>query len=179
MIGSQDFKRAMTRLAGAVSVITTCDEQGQPWGFTASAFCSLSLEPPLVLFCLSEDADCYQAFVRARFFAIHLLSEQQRDLAQLFASKGQAKYQETTFVPGKLNLPLLPGSLVTLECSRLNAYPGGDHSIFTGLVEYGKLAETDPAARPLLYYAHTYGTFTSLASSEEPAHPPGQKERSA
>ena len=179
MISSQDFKRAMARLAGAVSVITTCDAQGQPWGFTASAFCSLSLEPPLVLFCLSENADCYQAFVRARFFAINLLSEQQRDLAQLFASKGQAKYQEATFVPGKLNLPLLPGAPVTLECSRLNAYPGGDHSIFTGLVEYCELAKTDPSTGPLLYYAHTYGTFTALAPGEEPAKLPGQKERSS
>ncbi len=179
MISSQDFKRAMARLAGAVSVITTRDEQGQPWGFTASAFCSLSLEPPLVLFCLSEDADCYQAFVRAHFFAINLLSEQQRDLAQLFASKGRTKYEETTFVQGKLNLPLLPETLVALECSRLNAYPGGDHSIFTGLVEYGDLANINLAARPLLYYSHAYGTFTALASREEPAKLPGQKERSA
>lgn len=178
MINSQDFKQAMARLASAVSVITTRDEQGEPRGFTASAFCSLSLEPPLVLFCLSENADCYQAFIRARLFAINLLSEQQRDLAQLFASKGQAKYQETAFAWGKLNLPLLPGALATLECSRLNAYPGGDHSIFTGLVEYGELAEAQLAACPLLYYSHTYGTFTALASREEPAHLPGQKERS-
>ena len=179
MISTQDFKQAMARLAGAVSIITTCDEQGQPWGFTASAFCSLSLEPPLVLFCLSEDADCYQAFVRARFFAINLLSEQQRDLAQLFAHKGQAKYHETTFAQGKLNLPLLPGTLVALECSRLNAYSGGDHSIFTGLVEYGELTEVNLAACPLLYYSHTYGSFTALASRDQPANLPGQKERSA
>jgi len=179
MISTQDFKQAMARLAGAVSIITTRDEQGQPWGFTASAFCSLSLDPPLVLFCLSEDADCYQAFVRARFFAINLLSEQQCNLAQLFANKGRAKYHETTFVQGKLNLPLLPETLVAIECSRLNAYPGGDHSIFTGLVEYGGLAEANLAAHPLLYCSHTYGTFTALASRDQPVNLPGQKERSA
>lgn len=176
MIGSQDFKQAMARLAGAVSVITTYDEQCQPWGFTASAFCSLSLEPPLVLFCLSEDADCYQAFIHARFFALNLLSEQQRDLAQHFAQKGRAKYQETTFVPGRLNLPLLPGALVVLECSRLNAYPGGDHSIFTGLVEYSETPDIHPA-RPLLYATHRYGTFAALAERAEPGPVPDQKER--
>jgi flavin reductase ActVB len=179
MIGSQQFKQAMARLAGAVSVITTYDEHCQPWGFTASSLCSLSLQPPLVLFCLSEDADCYQAFLHARFFAINLLSEQQRDLAQRFAHKGRAKYQETTFVQGKLNLPLLPGTLTALECSRLNAYPGGDHRIFTGLVEYSQSAQLNPAARPLLYSIHTYGTFTALLSSEELAPLPDQKERSA
>jgi flavin reductase ActVB len=179
MIGAQDFKRAMARLAGAVSVITTCDEQRQPWGFTASAFCSLSLEPPLVLFCLHEEADCYQAFIQARFFAINLLSEHQRNLAQRFAQKGRDKYQETTFVPGKLQLPVLPATLATLECSRLNAYPGGDHCIFTGQVEYSQASESHPAARPLLYYTQTYGTFTALAPGEKPVRLPDQKERSA
>jgi flavin reductase ActVB len=178
MIGPQQFKRAMALLTGAVSVITTYDEHCQPWGFTASSFCSLSLQPPLVLFCLSEDADCYQAFLHARFFALNLLCEQQRDLAQRFAYKGRAKYQETTFVQGKLNLPLLPGTLAALECSRLNAYPGGDHRIFTGLVEYSEAAELTPAARPLLYSTHTYGTFTALTSSKEPGPLPDQKERS-
>lgn len=179
MIAAQDFKQAMARLAGAVCVITTCDEQRQIWGFTASAFCSLSLEPPLVLFCLSADADCYQAFLHARCFAVNLLTQEQHDLAQRFACKGRAKYQETAFVPGQLDLPLLPGALAVLECSRLNAYPGGDHSIFTGLVEYTEVADSGPAACPLLYYTHTYGTFTALSSREAPAHLPDQKERSA
>jgi flavin reductase (DIM6/NTAB) family NADH-FMN oxidoreductase RutF len=82
-------------------------------------------------------------------------------------------------VQGKLNLPLLPGTLTALECSRLNAYPGGDHRIFTGLVEYSQSAQLNPAARPLLYSIHTYGTFTALLSSEELAPLPDQKERSA
>ncbi|HEY1351367.1 MAG TPA: flavin reductase family protein [Ktedonobacteraceae bacterium] len=179
MIGAQDFKQVMARLAGAVSVITTCDEQHQPWGFTASAFCSLSLEPPLILFCLHQEADCYQAFLQARFFALNLLSEHQRDLAQRFAQKGRTKYQETTFVPGTLQVPLLPATLATLECSRINAYPGGDHCIFTGLVEYSQVSESHPGIRPLLYATQTYGTFTALVPGEKPAHLPDQKESSA
>jgi flavin reductase ActVB len=159
MISAQDFKRAMARLAGAVNVITTRDEQGQAWGFTATAFCSLSLQPPLVLFCLGQDADCYQAFLRARSFAVNMLSEQQRELAQRFATKGRAKYRETAFAGGKPGPPLLPGSLVTLECSVQNIYPGGDHSIITGLVERAELAGDGAGNHPLLYYAQTYGTF--------------------
>lgn len=161
MIASQDFKRTLAQLAGAVTVITTSDAQEQPWGFTATAFCSLSLNPPLVLCCLSHDADCYQAFLSRRAFAVNILSEQQCALAQRFATKGRAKYQQTQFANGQLGLPLLPGALVTLECSLRDAYPGGDHSILVGLVEHGELGNIS-TARPLLYYAQTYGSFTAL-----------------
>ncbi len=162
MIASQDFKRTLAQLAGAVTVITTCDTQGQPWGFTATAFCSLSLNPPLVLCCLSCAADCYQAFPDRQAFAVNILSEQQCSLAQRFATKGMAKYHQTQFTTGQLGLPLLPGALVTLECSLHNVYPGGDHSILIGLVEHGELADEAATARPLLYYAQMYGSFTGL-----------------
>jgi flavin reductase ActVB len=164
MIASQDFKRAMAQLTGAVTVITTCDEQGQPWGFTATAFSSLSLDPPLVLCCLSRDADCSQVFLAGHTFAVNILTEQQRYLAQRFATKGRAKYHETPFTSGKLGLPLLPAALVTLECSIQNIYPGGDHSILVGLVEHGE-ASSAPVGQPLLYYAQMYGSFAKLATT--------------
>ena len=162
MIAPQDFKRALAQLAGAVTVITTRDAQGQPWGFTATAFCSLSLNPPLVLCCLSRDADCYQAFVAGQVFAVNILSEQQRPLAQRFATKGRDKYHQAQFNIGQLGLPLLPGVLVTLECSLQNVYPGGDHSILVGLVEHGDQADEGSASRPLLYYTQAYGSFAAL-----------------
>ena len=157
----------MARLAGAVTVITTRDESGLPWGFTATAFCSLSLEPPLVLFCLSQDADCYQAFLNGHCFAVNLLHERQRDLAQRFATRGRTKYEGIAFTRGRLDLPLLPEAPTTLECSIWSVYPGGDHSIFTGLVEHSAQAEAAPEERPLLYYTQTDGTFAPLIESEE------------
>lgn len=177
MIVSQDFKRAMARLAGAVTVITTRDEQGQAWGFTATTFCSLSLEPPLVLFCLSQDADCYQAFTHGRVFAVHMLAEEQRDLARRFATKGRTKYQGIVFGEGNLGLPLLPGSLVTLECSVQNVYPGGDHSILVGLVEYEEHLAAGSTARPLLYYMQNYGTFTDQLGVGEQVDTISKKEK--
>lgn len=177
MIAPQDFKRALAQLAGAVTVITTCDEAGQPWGFTATAFCSLSLNPPLVLFCLSKDADCYQAFTRGHAFAAHMLAERQHDLAQRFATKGRDKYREIAFSSGRLGPPLLNGALVTLECSVQHVYPGGDHSILTGLVEYSEQAEL--SEQPLLYYTQTYGTFAALPSPGEPIHLAQKKETNA
>jgi flavin reductase ActVB len=162
MIAIEDFKRTLAHLAGAVTIITTCDAAGQPYGFTATSLCSLSLEPPLVLFCLGRSADCYRVFAgaarvspmgadmdpeggsapaarqkRAPCFAVNLLSAEQEGLARLFATKGGRKYRETRFVSGRTGAPLLPEALAILEGHIWRRYPGGDHGIFVGLVEHG------------------------------------------
>ncbi len=159
MIASQDFKHVLAHLAGAVTIITTCDDARQPWGFTATSFCSLSLEPPLVLCCLSHDADCYQAFINGRAFAVNILADHQVDLSQRFATKGRDKYREIGFEVGQMSLPVIPGALAVLECSLYNIYDGGDHSIIVGQVEHGYQHDRAMPPSPLLYYEHRYGTF--------------------
>jgi len=161
-ISSQDFKETLAHLAGAVTVITTCDVEGQPRGFTATSFCSVSLEPPLVLCCLSTDADCYAAFADARYFAVNILTKQQEAESQRFAFSGSEKYRGVAFERGQTGMPLLANSLATLECSLYAKYPGGDHIIILGLVEHGNITSSEEAGKPLLYYAHQYGTFASL-----------------
>lgn len=158
-ISSQDFKETLAQLAGAVTVITTYDAEGQPRGFTATSFCSVSLEPPLVLCCLSIDADCYTAFADARYFAVNILTEQQEEESQRFAFSGSEKYSGVAFVSGQTGMPLLANRLATLECSVYARYPGGDHVIILGLVEHGNITMPENSAKPLLYYAHHYGTF--------------------
>jgi flavin reductase (DIM6/NTAB) family NADH-FMN oxidoreductase RutF len=161
-ITPENFKMFMAQLAGAVTIITTRDAHRQVWGFTASSVCSVSLEPPLVLFCLEQSADCYPAFLESKSFAINFLSAEQSALSALFAMKGSAKYRETPFVEGAFDLPLLPGALVHLECSVFARYPGGDHIIFVGQVEGGVQAAAEGTPQPLLYYARSYGTFARL-----------------
>ncbi len=166
-ITAENFKALMAHLAGAVTIITTRDADGQIWGFTASSVCSVSLEPPLVLFCLDYTADCYPAFQESNIFAINFLSSEQSDLSALFAMKGSAKYRETPFTEGAFALPLLPGALAHLECSVYARYPGGDHTIIVGQVEGGAQAEAEATLQPLLYYARAYGTFTPLAQTKD------------
>ncbi len=161
-IPPENFKMFMAQLAGAVTIITTRDTQRQVWGFTASSVCSVSLEPPLVLFCLEQSADCYPAFLESKTFAINFLAAEQSALSVLFAMKGSAKYRETPFIEGAFDLPLLPGALVHLECSVFARYPGGDHTIFVGQVEGGIQAAAEGVPQPLLYYARSYGTFAPL-----------------
>lgn len=157
---AQNFKLVQAHLAGAVTIITTRDADGYPWGFTATSFCSLSLDPPLVLFCLDASADCAHAFVNGYHFAVNILSDQQRDLSRLFATKGNGKYQSVEFTPGLTGAPLLPGCLAYLECSIYAIHPGGDHHIIVGLVQHGQTDLPGRGDRPLLYYTRTYGTFT-------------------
>src|SRR5579872_584792 len=99
-ITTERYKDLLAHLAGAVAVVTTRDAAGQVWGFTASSFCSLSLDPPLVLFCLAHSADCYAAFTVADSFAISMLTAQQAEISQRFAMKGSAKYEGVRFVEG-------------------------------------------------------------------------------
>jgi flavin reductase ActVB len=161
-VSAHNFKAALSHLVGAVTIVTTRDADGQPWGFTATSFCSLSLDPPLVLVCLATSADCYPAFTTSPRFAVNLLSTQQRDLSQRFATKGTAKYRETQFEDGPGGLPLLPESLAYMECRVRDIYPGGDHIILVGLVEHTSENTNGYNDIPLLYYARTYGTFTPL-----------------
>jgi len=161
-ITTETFKALLAQLAGAVTIITTRDADGQVWGFTASSVCSVSLEPPLALFCLEHTADCYLAFQERNLFAINMLSSEQSELSALFAQKGSAKYRETPFTEGPFGLPLLPSALVHLECSVFARYPGGDHIIIVGQVETGAQPASDAALQPLIYYARSYGTFARL-----------------
>ncbi len=165
-IPPETFKSLLAQLAGAVTIITTRDATGHVWGFTASSVCSVSLEPPLVLFCLGQAADCYLAFQESSRFAINVLSAEQSDLAALFATKGSAKYRETPFIEGEFALPLVPDALVHLECSVYARYPGGDHTIIVGQVEGGTQMAVEAAGKPLLYYARAYGTFARLPDSK-------------
>lgn len=170
-ITAERFKELLAHLAGAVVVITTRDADGHVWGFTASSFCSLSLDPPLVLFCLEQSADCHAAFMAADSFAVSMLAAHQVELSQRFAMKGSIKYEGVRLVEGALGMPLISGALVWLECVVYARYPGGDHTIVVGRVESGDVNALDAGARPLLYYNRAYGGF-----APREAEPPEQHE---
>lgn len=130
----QQFRDAMSRFASGVTVVTTVDADGVPRGYTASAFASLSVDPPMVLSCLSGGADCHPSFVEAATFAVSILRPQHHEVAMRFASKGADKFAGGAFVEGKLGLPVLPDALAVVECRTEGLFPGGDHTIITGRV---------------------------------------------
>jgi flavin reductase ActVB len=129
------FRAAMSRFPSGVTIVTSTDAQGKPCGFTATAFCSLSLEPPLVLVCLANSARCYNAFCAAESYVIHFADQSHRDLALRFASKSvDDKFEGGGFVHGSLGHPELDDAVVTLRCRAENVVSGGDHAILIGRV---------------------------------------------
>jgi Conserved protein/domain typically associated with flavoprotein oxygenases, DIM6/NTAB family len=149
-----NFRNAMARFASGVTVVTTRNSDGAFVGFTASAFCSLSLEPPLLLVCLQKDADCYAAFMESEVFAVSILARGQAAIARRFATKAIAKLKDTPVTPGaQTGLPLIAAAHA--ECRMRERMDGGDHTILVGEVV---LAATSDA-EPLLHYNRQFGRF--------------------
>jgi flavin reductase ActVB len=128
------FRDAMARFPSGVTIVTTVDEDGRSWGFTASAFCSVSADPALILVCLSTSAECHPVFEKADHWVVHILHADQVELAMRFATRGADKFAGDLFTPDHRGLPRLTGSSVTLDCTTHARHPGGDHTILVGAV---------------------------------------------
>lgn len=153
-VDQRSFRRALGCLASGVTVVTALDPASRaPVGVTVSAFTSLSLEPPLVLFCLGVHTSSLDAYRSGGHFAINMLSEAQKDLSIRFASRGADKWKGLTYETWDSGVPILSGCLANLECSLVETHQGGDHLILVGKVE--RLAYQEGGA-PLLYFRGTY-----------------------
>ena len=159
-VDSQRFREAMARFASGVTVVTTIDEDAKvPVGFTASAFSSLSLDPPLVLVCLARSADCYPAFATAGSMAVSILRVDQQDVALRFATRGADKFGPTALVHGEVTgLPLIRDALAHVECELWDRFDGGDHVILVGKVLLARVADGEP----LLHFNRRFGRFLPL-----------------
>jgi flavin reductase (DIM6/NTAB) family NADH-FMN oxidoreductase RutF len=159
MVEREELRDVLAKFASGVTVVTSVDERGFH-GVTVSAFCSLSLEPPLVLVCVANYSQSRELLAAADCFAVNILSRGQTFLAEQFS--GQTPLADTTFsrVPHRLSaggLPLIDDAVAWLECRRWAVHDGGDHTIFIGQVEALGLGEQDD---PLIHFDRT---FTELS----------------
>lgn len=151
---SEDFRAAMARFATGVVVVTTLGDGGLPRGFTASSFCSVSLHPPLILVCLANSADSFEAFDSCGHFAVSVLGPEHKPLAQQFATKGTDKFASEGLSRTPGGLPTVAGALVELDCDVYARHPAGDHTILIGRVSDTRLGER--AATPMVYYERNF-----------------------
>ena len=150
-IDQSAFRQALSQFASGVTVVATLDDKGRPQGLTVSSFCSVSLEPPLVLVCVDNRSETHQGFLGSRLFGVSVLAEDQQEVSQRFATLGPDK-NDFAFERGSCGAPLVPRALAHIECRLHSAHEGGDHRIYVG--EVIRLA-TNPG-RPLLYHAAGY-----------------------
>jgi flavin reductase (DIM6/NTAB) family NADH-FMN oxidoreductase RutF len=132
-----------------VTVITTKGQDGQPLGVTISSFTSLSLEPPLVLFCLGHASGQLTDYVNSERFAVNLLSARQLELSELFASQQEDKFDHVEWTTTADGYVVLNGGLAALKCETTARHVAGDHTIVIGEVEgiEGLTSETHPLLR--------------------------------
>jgi flavin reductase (DIM6/NTAB) family NADH-FMN oxidoreductase RutF len=151
-IDARELRNIMGHFITGVTVITTRDIEGKPFGLTANAFSSLSLDPPLVLICVDKKVDCYACFEGSQVFAVNFLSEEQEHLSRRFATKGIEKFEGIPYKTGPCGVPLLEGAMGYIECKLINGYDGGDHTIYVGEV----LDAAASGERPLLFFKGKY-----------------------
>jgi flavin reductase (DIM6/NTAB) family NADH-FMN oxidoreductase RutF len=148
-VTENEFRHALSRFASGVCVVTTPGSDGRHFGITVSAFCSVSLKPPLVLVCIEKITRSHDAILKAGEFAVNILSESQADISEKFSDP---VFDRKADLDLDEDLPVLKNALAYLYCSVRNVYDGGDHSIFVAEVQKVRVDE----GRPLVYYRGLY-----------------------
>jgi flavin reductase (DIM6/NTAB) family NADH-FMN oxidoreductase RutF len=148
----RELRRVMGLFATGVTVITTRNEAGTPFGLTANAVTSLSLDPPLLLVCVDRKAESHPHFYDSRVFVLNILAEGQEELSRRFAASGGDKFTGVPYRLGRLEVPVLEGTLGHLECRIVETHEGGDHVIHVGHVEHAEFV----GGRPLLFFSGRY-----------------------
>ena len=148
------YRSALGQFATGVTVVTALGADG-PTGMTANSFTSVSLAPPLVLWCLSQRSQRAQVFLKAERYALNVLHSGQYELAMGFASDG-GTFTEANSIEGTGGVPLLREALAVFECKLDKTVDAGDHSIVIGEVEQLRYRDGDP----LIFHGGHFGTFS-------------------
>lgn len=152
-----EFRSAMRRLASGVTVLTVHSAERKPLGMTATAFCSVSLDPLLVLACVHRDTKTYDRLLRSGYFGVNLLVESASAIADYCSRPATDKVLPAGWLvdePG-WSAPAIEGSLAFLDCEMYRHFPAGTHRVIVGRVRNIGLNEDD-SARPLLHFAGAY-----------------------
>lgn len=147
------FRSVLGRFASGVTVVTTRDAAVRDHGMTVSAFTSLSLDPPLVLFCIDRAASVYPALAAAEWVAVNILSTAQEALSRRFSHlEAESRFDGVGFSRATHGAPILDDVLACLECRVVARHTGGDHDIIIAEVDSAEARDE----RPLLYYRGGY-----------------------
>ncbi len=156
-IDPREFRNTVGCFATGITIITTIDGDGSPAGFTANSFTSLSLDPPLVLFCLDRRVASFDAFREGGKFAVNILGNDQQDLSTRFATSGPEKWDGVEFDAMDGGCPLFEGCIANFDCDVHAIHDGGDHVIVVGKVN--RMSRSDGSPDPLLYFRGGYASI--------------------
>jgi flavin reductase (DIM6/NTAB) family NADH-FMN oxidoreductase RutF len=150
---ARTFRDALGCFATGVTIITAIGPDGEPIGLTANSFTSVSLDPPLLLVCVANNAGSAPVLRQAERFAVNVLQIGQQPTSNRFAGKGEDRFANTPWEVGEFGTPVLTSSLSSFECASEAVHDGGDHFILVGRV---LKAMFEPRRDPLLYFRGKY-----------------------
>ena len=151
-VSADEFRSVLGRFASGVTVVTTRGADETDQGMTVSAFCSVSLEPPLVLICIEKNASVHRALTTSDRFVVNILAVNQEQLARRFSIIDIDRFEGVGYSRSQHGIAILDDVLGVLECIRYAMYDGGDHTIILGDVEAAHVT----SGSPLLYYRGGY-----------------------
>lgn len=150
------FRQVMGHFPTGVTVVTTLAE-GKPAGLAVGSFCSVSLDPPLVLFCAAAESTTFAKIRQTGVFCVNILSETQEETCRVFAGQSEDKFAGMGWRPSANGSPVLDGVLAFVDCTVDQLVEAGDHSIVVGAV--GDV-EVLHEGGPLLFFRSGFGRFT-------------------
>ena len=158
MVPKSEYRKTLGNFVTGVTIITSAFN-GDCYGFTANSFSSVSLEPPLVLFCIKKEASFVNVLEKSKVFGINILTKDQEDLSNKFANPSlinSQRFEGTQYDLSDLGCPVFSENMVFLDCKVTEMTMAGDHFIVIGSVEEYTRNE---GVKPLIYFQ---GGYTSL-----------------
>lgn len=151
MVTRDDFRKAMSKFATGVTVVTSVDEEGKPHSMTANAFTSVCMDPPTVLVCVAHGTYTHGYVERNGKFGVNVLREEQEELGAYFARRPEDRTANVdyTYSMTEDGTPILNQSMVFFNCKVVGAHVYGDHTIYLGEV---KEVRQEEDGTPLMFY---------------------------
>jgi len=153
-ISSDEFRRILGHWVTGVAVIGSRATDDEPCGFTANAFTSLSLDPPLVLVCVDRTGNSHDCIRETGIFSVNVLGSDSEFLARRFSAVDQgSKFEGVRYSRKETGAPILHDAVAWVDCRVSGEFPGGDHTIFVGEVVAAGASTGDP----LIFHRGAYG----------------------
>lgn len=167
VLDPRTLRNAFSHYTTGVVVVTTTTPGGQKVGVTVNSFTSVSLDPPLVLFCLLNSANSYRIWEQAKHFTMNVLTAGQQSVSNAFARPSTDPWSNVGYTLGANGCPVLDGAATSLECELHEHFPGGDHLIIVGKVVAVLSSVEHPV--PLSFYRGKYGTYWGVDFGAPPS----------
>lgn len=152
-VDKAEFRKALGHFVTGICIVSLATKNETALGITINSFCSVSLDPPLVLFCLKQKAESFDKLMSVDYWGVNILTQAQKSLSERATRKGGEVFNKNEYQFKTFGVPLLNQSLSSLICKLEDKFIAGDHSIIVGRVMeiYSSVEQ-----KPLVYFQKTY-----------------------